>query len=158
MFLARMRLAKTLMLVAFIAACATPQPSVTSESLTAEAVRSAERERLQALVHGDFAAAARRLASDFQVINPLGRRSSKEEYLRIIASGENDYLSWVPGDIDVRLYDRTAAIRYKSDVELAVNGRRLPIRHYWNTGLYEHRDGRWQIVWFQVTQVSPPAP
>jgi hypothetical protein len=142
--------------LAFIAACTTPQPSATSESLTAEAVRAAERERLQALVGAHFGAAARRLASDFQVINPLGRSSSKEEYLRTIMSGENDYLSWVPGDIEVRLYDRTAAVRYRSDVELAVNGRRIPKRHYWNTGLYEYRDGRWQLVWFQVTQVSPP--
>jgi hypothetical protein len=153
-----MHFAKTLVPAAFIAACAAPQPSATSEGLTKEAVRAAERERLQALVDGDLPAAARRLASDFEVINPLGRSSSKQEYLRSIASGENDYLSWVSGDIDVRLYKRTAAIRYSSDVELAVNGRRMPLRHYWNTGLYEYREGRWQIVWFQVTQISASAP
>ena len=144
--------------MAFIAACASPQASVSSERLTKEAVQAAERERLQALVDADVGIVARRLASDFQVINPLGRSSLKEEYLRTIASGENDYLSWVPGGIEVRLYKRTAAVRYRSDVELAVNGRRMPKRHYWNTGLYEYRDGRWQIVWFQVTQISSPAP
>ena len=158
MFLAGMRFAKTLMPIAFVAACASPLASETSESLTKEAVRTAERERLQALVDADLAAASRRLASDFQVINPLGRSSSKEEYLRTVASGENDYLSWVPGAIEVRLDKRTAAVRYTSDVELAVNGRRMPKRHYWNTGLYEYRDGRWQIVWFHVTQISPPVP
>jgi len=140
--------------MAFLVACVSPQASAASESLTKEAVQAAERERLQALVDSDFATAARRLAPDFQVINPLDRRTSKEEYLRTIASGENDYLSWVPGEITVRLYNRTAAVRYSSDVELAISGRRMPKRHYWNTGLYEYRGGRWQIVWFQVTQIT----
>jgi hypothetical protein len=26
----------------------------------------------------------------------------------------------------------------------------------WNTGYYERRKGRWVIIWFQVTQISPP--
>jgi hypothetical protein len=157
MLLAGMSFAKTLMPVVFIGACVSPPASVSRESLTKEAVRAAERERLQALVDADYAAAARRLAPDFQVINPLGRSSSKEEYIRTLASGENDYLSWVPGEIEVRLDNRTAAVRYRSDVELAVSGRRMSKRHYWNTGLYEYRNGRWQIVWFQVTQINPPA-
>jgi hypothetical protein len=111
MSLAGMRLAKPLILMALIVACVTPQASMPSEELTKEAVRVAERERLQALVDADLATAARRLASDFQVINPLGRISAKEEYLWTVKSGENDYLSWVPGYIEVRLFKRSAAVR-----------------------------------------------
>jgi hypothetical protein len=127
-----------------------------AEHRTEESVRAAEKERLQALVDGDIKVAERRHAPDFQVINPFGRVSTKTDYLAKVSSGENDYLSWVPGTIAVRLHGTTAAIRYRSSVDIAVRGRRLPLMNCWNTGLYEYRDGRWQIVWFQVTQVRSP--
>lgn len=134
-----------------------PATANRAEPLTEGAVRSAERERLKSLVKGNIKLAEARHSLDFQVINPFGRVASKTDYLAKVASGENDYLSWVPGDIAVRLHGRTAAIRYSSSVEIAVRGRRLPPMKCWNTGLYEHRGGRWQIVWFQVTQIMPPS-
>lgn len=133
-----------------------PAISESADQLTEESVRAAEQQRLQALVDGNIKDAERRHALDFQVINPLGRVSSKSDYLARVASKENDYLSWVPGNITVRLRGRTAAIRYVSTVDMAVRGRRLPPMRCWNTGLYEYRGGRWQIVWFQVTQISSP--
>ena len=135
-------------------ALAAPRPA---EPLTEKSVRTAEQERLQALVEANIELADRRHAPDFQVINPFGRVSSKSDYLAKVSSGENDYLSWVPGAITVRLYGKIAAVRYSSSVDIAVRGRRLPRMHCWNTGLYEYRGGLWQIVWFQVTQVSSPS-
>lgn len=146
----------TVLLAAVLTGCAIA-PVGRTEQLSEDAVRAAEGERLRSLVDEDLALAERRHASDFHVVNPLGRISSKNEYLRTVLSRENDYLSWLPGPITVHLHGRSAAIRYTSAVDIEVRGRRLPRRQYWNTGLYEHRDGRWQIVWFQVTEIRPSA-
>ena len=124
-----------------------------AEPLTEAAVRAVETERLKALVDANLKVAEPRHSADFQVINPFGRVASKTDYLAKVSSGENDYLSWVPGHIAVRLHGGTAAIRYISSVEIAVRGRQLPPMKCWNTGLYEYRGGRWQIVWFQVTEI-----
>ena len=60
-----------------------------------------------------------------------------------------------PAEIQVRLYGKVAAVRYKARADVASRGNRLPTMETWNTGLYEQRQGRWLIVWFQVTQISP---
>jgi hypothetical protein len=135
-------------------ACTTLAPAnqVGSEA----AVRAAEKERFSALVNADMASARPLHASDFQVISPLGKAISRESYLTSVASGEIDYLAWIPGEMDVRLEGRMAAIRYRSRVDLIVGGRRLPPWDGWSTGIYVYRNGRWQILWFQVTEVAQP--
>lgn len=120
----------------------------------AEDVRNMERDRLRALVHANLDVARPLHAENFQVINPLGRSLSKEQYLSSVASGESDYLYWEADTISVRLYGAAAVIRYRSEAEVVVRGQKIPRRAYWNTGLYEKRDSRWQIVWFQVTEIK----
>jgi hypothetical protein len=118
-------------------------------------VIAAERQRLGALVNGDMNTAERLHAHDFNVINPLGRSLSRAAYLSSVASGESDYFSWQPQNIEVRVHGPMAVIRYRSRVEMAVRGQRLPMMEAWNTGVYERRQGQWMIVWFQVTQIKP---
>ena len=147
------------LVAAFLAAalstsCATMEERVAAGSGDAEAVRAAERSRLRALVDADMAAATPLHAADFQVINPLGLTASRDQYLQYVGSGTVDYLSWDPEEIDVRQRGRMAAIRYRSRVEMIVRGQRLAPTQAWNTGLYERRDGRWQLVWFQVTEIA----
>lgn len=134
--------------------CATPAHTMSAQDKAA--IRAAETQRLRALVTRDIATAERLHAQDFQVVNPLGRFLSREAYLGSIASGESDYLTWDAGEIDVRLHGALAVIRYKSRVELVVRGRKLPPIQAWNTGVYERKSGRWAIVWFQVTEITPP--
>lgn len=90
-------------------------------------------------------------ADDFQLINPVGVPSSKEQYLGAVASGELDYQTWEPGQIDVRVYGGAAVIRYRSQLRVSVGGRDLGLRPHWHTDLYERRGGRWQVVWSQAT-------
>jgi hypothetical protein len=47
----------------------------------ADQLRSAERERLRALVEADVEVAGRLHAEDFQLINPLGGSLTRAEYL-----------------------------------------------------------------------------
>jgi hypothetical protein len=119
-----------------------------------DVIRATERERLRALVRADVETARRLHADDFQLINPFGGSLSKEQYLGGVASGQLDYLLWESDSIAVRWYDRAAAIRYRSQVEIVVQGQKISRRPYWHTDLYEKRDGRWQVVWSQATEIK----
>jgi hypothetical protein len=121
----------------------------------AEAVRATERERLRALVNKDMELADKLHADDFELINPGAQVSSKRQYLDSVASGELTYRVWEPDtDIKVRLYGRTAIIRYRSRAEVIIQGQQVPFRGAWHTDAYEKRDGQWQVVWSQATGVQ----
>ena len=137
-------------------ATADVQAQGTSRNIQAEAdlIRFTERERLRALVQADTAVANRLHASDFQLINPVGGTLSKEQYLGGIATGVLDYLVWNPDSIAVRLYDNAAVIRYSSHLEIVVQGQKVPLSRYWHTDIYERRNGQWQVVWSQATEIK----
>ncbi len=119
----------------------------------ADLIRATERERLRALVEANMEVVRQLHADDFQLINPLGQSLSKEQYLGGIASGDLDYLVWEPESIEVRLYDQAAVIRYQSQLEIVVQGQKVPRQRYWHTDSYEKRNGRWQVVWSQATGI-----
>ena len=121
----------------------------------AQQIRVVEHERLRALVEADVEAASRLHADDFQLINPLGGSLSKDEYLGAIAAGEIDYLVWEPGTIEVKFYGEAAVIRYQAELQIKVKAMPdAPSGRFWHTDVYERRNGRWQVVWSQATQVQ----
>jgi hypothetical protein len=117
-------------------------------------IREIERSRLRALVAADVATAQPLHADDFQLITPIGVALSREEYLGAIAAGQIKYMAWEPGDIAVRLHRSAAVIRYRARLEVIFNGHPVPPGEYWHTDAYEHRDGRWMVVWSQATAIS----
>ncbi len=122
----------------------------TAADKTADVVRATERERLRALVAGDLEIARKLHANDFQLINPAGDTVSKEQYLVGIELGSPRYNAFKPvSPMNVRVYDGAAVIRYRAHIECC--GRDGV---YWYTDVYEKRDGRWQIVWAQVTSAA----
>jgi hypothetical protein len=124
------------------------------EDRDAELLRSTERERLRALVTGDVERAKQLHTEDFQLINPLGGALSKEQYLGGIGSGQIRYLYWEPESIAVRLYGDVAALRYRSQLEIVVQGRHIPRQRYWHTDLYERHGAQWQAVWSHATSAD----
>jgi hypothetical protein len=124
-------------------------------SSEANDVRSAEQKRLSALITVNMEAARQLHADDFQLVTPLGAVFSKEEYLGAVAAGHLHYLAMeLDGPIDVRMYDQVALIRYRSQIEIEVQGQRYPRAPYWFTHAYEKRDGQWKIVWSQGTGIA----
>lgn len=120
----------------------------------ADQLRAAERERLRALVNADVETASRLHADDFQLINPLGGALTKAEYLGAIASGDIDYVVWEPGTIEVKLYGDAAVIRYQARLQIKVKAiPDAPSGRFWHTDVYEKRNGAWQVVWSQATQI-----
>jgi len=118
----------------------------------ANALRQLERERLRALVEADVQRARELHAEEFQLVNPRGEALTKDQYLGGIESGRLDYLLWEPvSHIAVRLHGDAAVIRYRSRLEIVVDGQRVPEAQYWHTDSYEKHAGKWQVVWSQAT-------
>jgi hypothetical protein len=135
--------------IAGLAAC----ESTSNPQAEADLIRTTERERVGALVAANLDVARQLHADDFQLINSAGGALSKAQYLESIASGEIDYRVWEPQAIEVRLYGQAAVIRYQSQLEIVVGGQNVSLRRYWHTDAYEKRDGRWQAVWSQATEM-----
>jgi hypothetical protein len=112
-----------------------------------------ERRRLKALVDADVAAAEELHADDFQLVTPSGAAYTKDEYLGDIASGAVDYRVWEPHEIDVRLCGDAGCLRYHSELEIVVAGRKIDLSRYWHTDYYERRYGRWQVIFSHATEI-----
>lgn len=59
-----------------------------------------------------------------------------------------------PGAIRVRLYGKSAVIRYQARLRVSVKGSPGRPFRFWHTDLYEKRNGQWQIVWSHATQIN----
>lgn len=119
----------------------------------ANVLRETERARLRALVSADVALARQFHAPDFQLITPIGASLSRDEYLGAIADGRLKYLAWKPADIAVRLYEGSAVIRYRAQLEVVFDGHNVPRSDYWHTDAFEYHDDRWMVVWSQATAI-----
>jgi len=131
--------------------------SVAAESpneAAAEIIREIERGRLRALVASDMDTAQRMHATEFQLITPRGHSLSKQQYLDAVAEGEIRYLLWEPGEINVRIRNGFALIRYRAILQLEVNGDAKPKFECWHTDSYELREDGWQVVWSQATKIE----
>jgi hypothetical protein len=131
----------------------THKGGIIREGAEADQIRSIEHKRLRALVEADMEVARQLHADDFQLITPTGDSLSREQYLGAVASGDIDYLVWKPDAIEVRLSGEMALIRYSSQIEIVVGSQRIPLRRYWHTDSYERRNGHWQAVWSQATEI-----
>ena len=120
----------------------------------ADKLRAIERERLRALVNADIPTASRLHADDFELIDPRGGTHSKEQYLRSIVSGDLNYLEWEPGEIRVRLYGKSAVLRYQAHLRVSIKGSAGRAVTFWHTDFYEKRKGQWQVAWAHATQLN----
>jgi uncharacterized protein DUF4440 len=119
-----------------------------------EALRAAERERLRALREADMAVAERLHADEYQIIAPPGATVSKREYLDPIASHEFTYRMFEPiSPIVVRVSDQLAAVRYRARIEVGVTSGATDSGTFWQTNIYEKRNGQWQVVWSHETRI-----
>jgi hypothetical protein len=123
-------------------------------SSEADRLRTLERTRVQALVDADTQTARKLIAPDFQLINPAGGTSGRDDYMDAVDAGVIDYLEFKPvSPIAVRLSGDSAALRYQVSFALVV-GFDTHVKHEGRiTELWERRHGRWQIVWEQATAI-----
>ena len=121
----------------------------------ADELRKIEEERLAAFVAGDVPALQRIHANDFQVVNPAGQELNREDYLNGVSQGFITYRTWQPeGRIQAYVFGEVAILRYRSLVELSVQGEAQPEQHFWQVEVYEKRRDGWQATFSQSTRIS----
>ena len=131
-------------------------PRSAGKSRQLERPSQIERQRLQALVDADVAVAGRLIASDFELINPLGETLTRADILGGVGSGAIDFLSdEVTSQIRVRRHGNTAVLRYRHTIDIVVAGIGHLTHPAWTTALYERRKGNWQIVWEHAVAIGP---
>jgi hypothetical protein len=141
-------------LVSFFISLAVVTSGSASAQDAAAQLKSVEQMRLRALVEANMEVAYRLHSSDFQLITPLGGTVSKDQYLGMIGNGDIDYIEWEPEDIEVKMYSHAAVLRYQATIKILVKGNPdAPSGRFWHTDLYEKRDGQWQVVWSQATEI-----
>jgi uncharacterized protein DUF4440/DinB family protein len=122
------------------------------------AIRAIERERLAALVAGDIVTAERLHADDYELVTPSGRTLSKTAYLGAVGDGSLRYVVFEPASVvRVRITGDTAILRYRATIDFQPIDHPDPVT-VWHTDYYERRDGRWQAVWSQATQITGSLP
>ncbi len=125
--------------------------SVDAHNGLADTLRAIERSRIQALVQRDMAALRRLHAPEYQLVTPAGRTFTRERYLAAIEA-EPFYAGWDAGEMQVRVSAQMAVLRYRALLTFP-SGKTV---NCWHTDHYELRDGQWQVVWSQATEIRPP--
>jgi Domain of unknown function (DUF4440) len=138
--------------LAVVASAAANRTATGATSSAANQVRAAELALLRAAVDADAARADQLLAPDFQQIDVLGATESRADYLATIGGGV-DFVTLKPvSPIKVRLYGNAAIARFQAAFDVVAGPDRVKHRG-WTTGLFERRQGKWQLVWSQTTAV-----
>ena len=126
-----------------------------AKTLEIDAIRAIQLQRSAALLKADIQAAGRIHADDFELVTPLGAVFSKEQYLGAVAAGIIKYTAIeLASPVKVRVYSDVALVRYRTEIEVEVQGQSYPRAAYWFTDAYEKRDEQWQIVWSQGTGIT----
>ena len=107
-----------------------------------------ERRRTRALVERDMEVLQQLHAPEYELVTPAGRVFKRAEYLGTIER-EPFYTGWEIGDMSCRLGADMAVIRYKATLRFPSGTTVL----CWHTDSYEKRQGQWQAVWSQATEL-----
>lgn len=113
--------------------------------------RALEVRRTRALVARDLPALEALHADDYRLITPAGKEFTRDAYLAAVREAPF-YAGWEIGEMQVRPSASTAALRYRAQLRFP-SGRALDC---WHTDLYECRQGLWQAVWSQATEIRGP--
>ncbi|MBU2669059.1 nuclear transport factor 2 family protein [Actinoplanes bogorensis] len=113
-----------------------------------------ERRRLRALVEADTATLEHLHADDFVLVNPGGGEWDRAFYLGGIADGSIDYRRFeAVSPIQVLAGDDLAVVRYRSAIEISVDGGPVVALDAWHLDCYRRDDG-WRCVWSQATRAG----
>lgn len=115
--------------------------------------KALEIERTRALVHRDVPMIRRLHAPDYELISVPGRVMSLERYLSLMAM-DVFYAEWEHGPMRVHVSQGMAAVRYQARITFP-SGK---VVDCWHTDVYALREGAWQAIWSQGTQLPPDPP
>jgi hypothetical protein len=154
------------------AAAPTPAPAANANTQPAKPLDTAaiekellqlEREWSTAFVSRNVEAVKKIEADDFSLIYPDGTTGTKADDVRDIESGALSAQGWELTEVKVRVLDADTAVVtgigiVKNGKYKGPDGRVTEIKPYRFTDVFRRRNGQWQVVSSQSTNmVNPPA-
>jgi Domain of unknown function (DUF4440) len=112
-----------------------------------------ERRRLRAIVDADAAVLEETHAPNFVLCTPSGIVWDRAKYLGGIVDGSIRYLRFEPdGPIDCLEGDAVGAVRYRSAIDVSIDGKEAGHLECWHLDVYERAGGgAWRCRWSQAT-------
>jgi hypothetical protein len=94
-------------------------------------------------------------AEDLVYTGSGGDRITKQDILSDLAepSDEEALAEYYAEDVDVRLYDDAAVVAFKLIANVPLDNGRYDTLSFFNTGTFIKRNGEWQAVAWQATQI-----
>ncbi|PYO50022.1 MAG: hypothetical protein DMD72_03510 [Gemmatimonadetes bacterium] len=122
--------------------------------ITAESeVRTAQRERFEAMMHQDVASLDTLLDDDLTYVHTGGDLQSRREFISTIKKQELIYESIAPTQVRVRVYDGLALATGRSEMRVR-NSAGLNSFTIRFTEVYVRRDGHWLLTAWQATRIA----
>ena len=117
-----------------------------------EAVRTAEAQRIRALLAADFATVERLLADELTYTHANAKVDAKAVYLEPFLSGRTRYQRLEPSEMSIRVYGEAAIVtgRMLSVALVAGAESRTDLRF---TSVWIFRDARWQMAAWHSARV-----
>jgi len=116
-----------------------------------------EERRLRALVAADAVELDALHDPDFVLVNPSGSAWSKADYVGGIISGRINYRRFeAVTDIEVLVDAALAVLRYRSAIDIHVQGQTAGPLQCWHTDCYRRisQDDPWRVIWSQATEIG----
>jgi hypothetical protein len=120
-------------------------------------LKDVELRRLQALVEADEVALDALHSSEFVLVHPGGGVWSKDQYIGGVVSGEINYRRFdALSDIETMVEGNLAVLRYRSAIDIHVQGQEAGALECWHTDCYRRTapDAPWRVVWSQATAIT----
>lgn len=112
-----------------------------------------EHRLVKSWIGGDREAVDSILAPDWSVIDLTGRVLTKAQVMRELGSGERRIESGAIDDLSIRVFGDIAVVTGRSVLSGSYQGKRASVVQRF-TDVFAKRDGRWQVVASQGTQVA----
>jgi ketosteroid isomerase-like protein len=120
-----------------------------------EELMKLERDGIEAMKRNDITFMEKLEAPDFLFIDPTGMVHTRDEDLAIARSGDLKIESMNIDEMKVRVYGDTAVVTGQSTVKGAFKTQDISGKYRW-TDVFVKRNGKWQLVNAQLTQVRGP--
>lgn len=140
-------------LIVNTAAVAVAADSAAAERPSAANALAAERKLAAAILANDVEVIGSFLADEWIVVSAKGGIADRAGFLGVIKSGDFTRDSLELGDTRVRRYGNVAVVTVRLATSGMFNGRNFNI-HERETDVFRWRDGRWQAVLSQETEIA----
>jgi hypothetical protein len=120
----------------------------------AQGVAAFEKARWDATVANDATKLNEMLADDLTYIHSTGYSQTKKEYLASLAAKQLVYHSYGITDTKVQIYGPLAITHGKFAFAALSKGQEVKGEAFY-TGVYHEKNGKWQLVSWQTTRITP---